>query len=76
MTAHVGKGNMPSLLVGMQTCAAAMEIKMSVLQKIGNQSTSRGRYTTFGHIPKGCSFPSQGYLLSYVHVALFIIVRK
>jgi hypothetical protein len=63
----LSKGNTSSLLVGMQTSIATMEIDMTVLQKIGNPSSSRPRYTILEYIPKGHSILPQGQLLNYVH---------
>ena len=59
-----------SQLVGMQTCAATLEISMAVSQKIGNQSTSRPRDITPGHIPKGYSIIPQGHLLNNIHSSI------
>ena len=60
-------GNTPPLLVGIQTCTAALKISMAVSHKIENQSTSRPNNTTLGHIPKGYTLISQRYLFNYVH---------
>lgn len=48
-------------------CATTMEINKMVSQKTGNESTSRPRYTSFGHIPKEHSITPQGHLFSYAH---------
>jgi hypothetical protein len=61
------KGNIPLLLVGVQTSIATMEINTLVSQKIGNQFISRPSYTTLEHIPKGCSILPQGCLFNHVH---------
>ena len=61
------------LLMGVQTCTAALEISMFFSQKIRNQSTSSPSNTTFGYIPKECSIIPYGHLLTCVHIMLFII---
>ena len=43
-----------------------MEINVGFLKNVGNQSASRTRCTTLGHIPKGDFIP-QGHLFNYVH---------
>jgi hypothetical protein len=45
------ENNLP-LLVGMNTCTAALEINMVVFLKIWNQSNSRPSYKTTGYILK------------------------
>ena len=70
ITAHAGEDveqeNTPPLLVGVQTCTAAMKISMIVSQKIGNPTTSRSSISTVWHIPKGCTIILQGHLLNHV----------
>ena len=61
------EGNTHPLLVGMQTCAATLEINMAASQKIGNQSNPRPRNNTVGHIPQVCRFIPHGHLLNYAH---------
>ena len=64
------KGNIPPLLVGIQTCTAILEISIVVSQKFGNQYTSRSSDTTLGHIPKGYSIIPQGHLLNCVQSSI------
>ena len=61
------KGNIPPLLMGMQTYITTLEISMAVSQKIGHQPTSRLLNTTLRPIPRRCSIILQGHLLNYVH---------
>jgi hypothetical protein len=49
------KGNVSSLMVGVQTDTTTLEINLVVSQKTGNSSPSRSSYTAPGHIPKRCS---------------------
>jgi hypothetical protein len=63
------KVNMPPLMMGVPTCTTTSEINMVVSQKIGNRSTSKPSYNTFGHIPKGNSILPQWCWLSYVHIS-------
>ena len=71
------KGNIPSLLVGVQTCKVTMEINMVVPWKVGNLSTLRPSYTTLRNMPKGCSILQQYCrMLAHVIVALFILSRN
>jgi hypothetical protein len=49
----VRKGNTHPLLVGVQMCAATMEISVAVHQEAGWRSTSRSSYTILGHTLKG-----------------------
>ena len=51
----------------MKSCAASIKINMVVLQKIGNQSTSRCSYTTLEHILQGHFILLPEHLLSHVH---------
>lgn len=44
-------GNIPPLLVAVQTCTTTLEINLAVSQKVGNRYTSKSSYTTIGHIP-------------------------
>lgn len=71
VTAYVGKdvehGNMPILIVGVQTCTITLEINIVVHQKFKNLLTSSPSYTTLEQIPKDCSISPQGPLLSYGH---------
>ena len=62
-----GTRNTPSLLVGMKTWTAALEVSGAVSQNTGNQFTIRLSYTTLGHIPKRCSIIPQGHLFHVVH---------
>ena len=68
-----GKGNTPALLVGVQTCTAALEISMAISQKRRKQPTSRLSNTTFGYISKGCSIIPQGHCSTMFIAALFVI---
>ena len=63
----VEQGEQASIAGGMQTYTATMEINMAVTQKVGNQSTSRSRVVTLGHIPKGYFILPQRCLLSHDH---------
>ena len=56
------KGNTHPLLVGMQTCATALEISVAVSQKIGSEPTSGSNNTTLGNIPKRCPIILQKHL--------------
>ena len=47
-----GKGNTPTLLVGLQTGTVLLDINMVFSQKIRKQPTSRPSNTTFGYISK------------------------
>jgi hypothetical protein len=53
-------GNIPPLLMGVQTCS-------TTTLKIGTISTSRPCYITSGHISKRCPTVPEGHLLNYVH---------
>ena len=64
------EGNTHPLLVGMQTCAANLEISVAVSQKIENQPTSGPIYTTLGNIPKRCSIILKKHLFNYVHSSI------
>jgi hypothetical protein len=61
------KRNIPSLLVGLQSCTKTLERKILVPQKTGNSYVSRPSYTTHWHIPKRCSNIQQRHLLNYIH---------
>ena len=69
------KGNIPPLMVGVQTYSATLEINVSVSQKIGNQSTSVPSNIILRHIPKGCTLIPQGHCSTVFRAALFIITR-
>jgi hypothetical protein len=49
---------------------------MEVSQKIGNQSTSRPRFTTPGHMPKDAPLYHKDICSTMFIVALFIIARN
>lgn len=66
--------NTHSLLVGLQTYIATVEISVGIAQKDENQSTSRSSYTTLDHIPKGCAILPQRHVLNCA--ALFITARN
>ena len=53
-----------------------LEINLEVAQKIGNRSTRRPSYTTFGNIPKRCPTVSQGHMSHYVHSGLICDSQK
>ena len=57
-----GGGIIKTLLlqVGVKACTATLEINVVASHKIGNQSTSRPRYTTFRHLSKGCCVLPKG----------------
>ena len=65
-----GKGNTPSLLVGVQTGTDALEISMTFSLKIRKQPTSRPSNTTFGYIPKGFLIMPQEHVLNYVRISI------
>lgn len=56
MTVHAGEdveqGNVPPLLMGVQTYTATIEINKAFPQKIVNKSISRPSYNTLDYIPK------------------------
>jgi hypothetical protein len=60
-------GNIPPLLVGVQTCIATMEINMVVPHEIWNVSTLILIYISLGHILIGHTILPNGDLLNYVH---------
>ena len=62
-----GKENTPSLLAGVQTCPAALEISVMISQKIRKQSFLRPNNTSFGCIPKEFSITPQGHVINYIH---------
>ena len=57
------------LLVGMQTCAATVEISVAVSQETGSQPTSGPSNSTLGNIPKRCPIILQKPLFNYVHTS-------
>ena len=61
------EGNSHPLLVGMQTCAATVEISVAVSQETESQSPSRPSYSTLWNVPKRCLTILQKYLFNYVH---------
>ena len=61
------KGNTHPLLVGMQTCAATVEISVVVSQETGSQPPSGPSNSTLGNIPERCPNILQKYLLNFVH---------
>ena len=68
------KGNIPPLLVGVQTYTATLKISMVVSQEIVNQSTLGTINTTLGHIPERCTLILQHCSIMSI-AALLIIVR-
>ena len=58
------KGNTITLIRGVQTFIASIEIFMMDPQKIGNLSTSRPSHTFREHICKGNYILPQGYMLN------------
>ena len=64
------KGNTPTLLVGVQTCAITQERNLVISQKTGNSSISRPSYSTNGNILKIYSTILPGHLFNYVHNSL------
>ena len=71
----LGKGYTPALMVGVQAGTAALEISMTISQKICKQPSSRSSNTTFGYKPKECSIILQGHVLNSIHRALFVLAR-
>ena len=72
----LGKASMPLLLVGVQTCTAALEISMAISNKIRKQSTSRHTATSlFGIYPKGAHSYHKDMCSTMFIAALFIIGR-
>ena len=69
------EGNTHPLLVGMQTCAATVEISVAVSQEIGRQPTSGSSNTTLGNIPKRYPIILQKHLFNYVHNRIILIAR-
>ena len=65
-------GNTPPLLVAVQTYTTALEIYLSVSQKIGNISMSRPSYTTPGHVRR----ISPPFNKDIFMAALFIVDRN
>ena len=65
-----GKANTPPLLEGVKTCTTTLENQYGGFSKIVNQSISRPRDTTLGHIPEGCTFIPQRCLLNYVYSSI------
>ena len=61
------EGNIHPLLVGMQTCAATVEISVAVSQETGSQPLSGSSNSTLGNIPKRCPIIIQKHLFNYVH---------
>jgi hypothetical protein len=70
------KRNTPPLLVGLQSFTTTLEINLEVPQKIGNRSTRRPRYATFGNISKRYPTMPQGHLFHYVHRSLICYSQK
>lgn len=56
-----------SLLVGIQTCTATVEMSVASLQEAENQCTSISSYRKLGNKPKGLWTILQWYLLIHVH---------
>lgn len=63
----IEKGNIPPLLIDMQTFTVTVEISMVFPQEARNQSTSISNYNTFEYIPKECFIISHRYLSNHVH---------
>ena len=59
--------NSHPLLVGMQTCAATVEISVAVSQETGSQPPSGPSNSTLGNIPKRCPIILEKHLFNYVH---------
>lgn len=66
MPLRMGKGK-HSLLVGVQTGEAIVEVGAILSQEAGNRSTSRSTYTTLGHITKEPCILLQRQALIHVH---------
>ena len=69
-------GNIPPLLVEVQTCTTTLETNLSVSQKTGNSSTSRCSYTTPEHIPKTLHLSHKDTCSPMFVVALLVIARS
>ena len=63
----VKKGYTHPLLVGMQTCAATLEISVAVSQETESQPTSGSSNSTLRNTPKRCPIIPQKHLFNYVH---------
>jgi hypothetical protein len=67
MARMLEKGNFYSLLVGVQTGKATVEISIKIPHKAKNKSTMRFFYTTLEYMPQRlCTFP-QRHVLVHVH---------
>ena len=55
-------------MVGEQMCITALENNLTISQKTGNNSTSRPKNATPGHMPRKCATTQQSPLLNYVHI--------
>jgi hypothetical protein len=70
------QGDFSFIADGNEFCTATIEINIVVSQEIENWSTSRPRYTTTRHIPKGFSTSPQGELLNHVHRGCIQNIQK
>ena len=66
----LGKGNTPTLLIGVQIGTAPFDISMVIFQKIRKQLSSRLSNISFGYIPKGYSIVPQEHVLNYFHSSI------
>ena len=69
------EGNTHPLLVGMQTCAATVEISVAISQETGSQPPSGPSNSTLGNIPKRCPIILQKLCSTMFIAALFVIAR-
>jgi hypothetical protein len=69
------KRNSPPLLVGLQTGTTTLEINLEIPKEIGNRSTRRPRYTTFGIYPKDAP-PCHSGTCSTMFIADLFVVAK
>ena len=64
------KENSTPLLVGVQTCTAALEINMVVSQQNWKSIYLKTQLTNLGHILKGYLIIPQGHLFNYVRCSI------
>jgi hypothetical protein len=69
-------GNIPPLLVGVQTSISTLEINLVVSQKTGSNSTLRPSYSTSGIYPKGIPPSHRDTCSNIIIASLFVIVRN
>ena len=69
------KGNTHPLMVGMQTCAATLEISVLVSQETGSQPTSGPRVSHLGIYPRDMQTYYKSICSTIFIAALFVIAR-